>query len=257
MVKTQETDRKKTRNRAQNVRGEKTNSGSLEHRLDGIRLLEDVPAAVLRHIEEKCAWFEYEPDEVLIEQAEKSLDVSFIVLGSVRVTLYEDGDREVYLAELAAGDHFGEMAAVSGQERSAWVVGKSRCLIASLQRNDFLNLLREIPSVALRLLNDFATIIRTLNARVAELSLLNPRQRIYTELLKLSAPNTLGDGSWIIDSLPAHNEIASWAGTDKQEIAVAIGALTRDGIVERRSNVGGIKTLLIKDHAKLRMLASM
>lgn len=229
----------------------------MSRRLDGIKLLADLPTAAFRRLEKKCTWHEYQPDDVVLQRADKSLEVYFIVKGTVRVTLYEEEDREVSLADLKEGDHFGEMAAVSGQERSAWVVENQYGLIASLPREDFLELLQEYPRVALRLLGDFSAIIRTLNQRVAALSLLNPRQRIYVELLRLAAPHPKGDGSWVIESLPPHNEIASWAGTDKQEIALAIGSLARDGIVERRAGTGGLKTLLIRDHAKLRLLASM
>lgn len=232
-------------------------SSKRDRRLDNIKLLADLPAAALRRLEKKCTWHEFHPDEVVLQRADKTLEVYFIVQGTVRVTLYEEDDREVSLADLTAGAHFGEMAAVSGQERSAWVVGNQYCLISSLSRNDFLALLQEYPRMALKLLDDFASIIRALNQRVAALSLLNPRQRIYMELLRLAAPHPKGDGTWLIENLPQHNEIASWAGTDKQEIALAIGSLARDGIVERRAGSGSLKTLLIRDHAKLRMLASM
>ena len=49
-----------------------------------------------------------------------------------------------------------------------------------------------------------------------------------------------------------HNDIASWSGTEREIVANTIGALVRDGIVQRRN-----QTLMINDHAKLKMLASM
>ena len=56
----------------------------------------------------------------------------------------------------------------------------------------------------------FAGFIRTLNNRNTTLSTLTPHQRIYYELLWISEPNTVGDGSWIIVNISNHSEISSW-----------------------------------------------
>ena len=165
---------------------------------------------------------------------------------------YLGGDHEVALADLHAGDHFGELSAVDARERSARVAGSGHCLIASLRREDFLELLAQHPKVALRLLDHFAAIIRAMNDRVSALSTLSPRQRIYDELLRLAEPNPTDDGTWIIEVVPSHHEIASWAGTDKQDVANAIGALVRDDIMTRRH-----KSFVITNHPKLKRLSIM
>ena len=106
--------------------------------------------------------------------------------------------------------------------------------------------------IAVGLLQNFVNIIRSMNDRVYSLSTLTPNQRVYAELLRIAQPNTRGDGSWVIELAPAHSELASWAGTEKAEVANAIGGLVRDGILERKN-----KSFYIKDHARLRMLTQM
>lgn len=226
--------------------------GHSSHRLDSIELLAGIPPDSMRELEAKCRWLEYGPDHTVLEREDASHDVFFIARGSVRVINYLGNDREVALADLHEGDHFGELSAVDSRERSARVVGNEYCVIAALSRSDFLDMLRRFPEVALRLLDHFASIIRAMNQRVSSLTALTPRQRIYTELLRMAEPNPAGDGSWMIDVVPHHNELASWAGTEKQEVATAIGALVRDGVIERRN-----RSYFIKDHPRLKVLSSM
>ena len=84
------------------------------------------------------------------------------------------------------------------------------------------------------------------------LSKTNPRQRVYIELLRLAVPNPRGDGSWIIEPLPHHNDIAAWAGTEQQEVAEAIGKLAREKILERKN-----RSIIIRDRARIESLSGM
>ncbi len=221
-------------------------------RLDNISLLEGLPASALREIEPKCRWLAFGAHETVFDRDDNTQEVYFIVRGTVRVMNYLGDDREVALADLQEGDHFGELSAVDSQERSARVVGSDNCVIAALPREHFLAILLEHPRVALRLLDHFANIIRNMNKRVSSLSSMSPHQRIYAELLRMAEPNPLGDGSWVIRTVPLHNEIASWSGTEKTEVAMAIGNLVRDGVLQRKH-----KTFVVKDHAKLKLLVNM
>ena len=221
-------------------------------KLDNINLLEDLPVSALLEIEPKCRWIEFGAHETVLDRDDNTHEVYFIVAGTVRVMNYLDGDREVALADLQACDHFGELSAVDSLERSARVVGSDHCVIAALPREQFLTLLLEHPRVALRLLDHFANIIRSMNQRVSSLSSMTPHQRIYAELLRMAEPNPRGDGSWVIRTVPHHNEIASWSGTEKPEVAMAIGSLVRDGVLQRKH-----KTFKIKDHARSRLLVNM
>ena len=222
------------------------------HTLQYVKLFERLDADAIREIEGMCKWYEFGPNQVVLERDDPSQDVFFIAHGTVRVMNYLGHEREVALADLHTGDHFGELSAVDSKERSARVVGSEYCVIASLRRDDFLTVLAKYPGAALRLLEYFAGIIRAMNARVSSLSTLSPRQRIYVELLRICEPNPQGDGSWIIQTVPAHKELAAWAGTDQGEVAGAIGALVREGVMERRN-----RSYLIKDQPRLRLLATM
>lgn len=231
---------------------QQTGSDQVRRTLDGITLLSDLPPAVLRELGAKCTWHEFAADELILDRDDDSVDVFFVASGSVRIMNYVDKDRDVAYADLSAGSFFGELSAIDNRGRSARVLSREHSVVASLPRDDFRGILTDHPRTALRLLEHFASIIRAANTRVSSLIQLTPRQRIYAELLRLAEPNSMGDGSWIIEIFPQHNDIASWSGTEREIVANTIGALVRDGIVQRRN-----QTLMINDHAKLKMLASM
>lgn len=223
-----------------------------ERTLKDISLLAEAPPAKVKELEECCEWLEYGADEIVVNLKDESTNVYFVVKGKLRAMDYlTDENDEVALAELGEGCSFGELSAIDLKVRSARVTTIEPTLLASVASKDFRKLLFDCPGISLSLLKTFAGFIRTLNTRITALSSLSPHQRIYQELLRISEPNTDGDGSWIISKLPNHSELATWVGAEKQAVAEAMGSLARDGVIERRHG-----TLHIKDRARLQRLAS-
>ena len=153
---------------------------------------------------------------------------------------------------MRAGSHFGELSAIGPRQRTARIIAVERSTVAVMPRDSFLSMLMNFPQVSVNLLRDLAYVISSMNERVSVLSKTNPRQRVYIELLRLAVPNPRGDGSWIIEPLPHHNNIAAWAGTEQQEVAEAIGKLAREKIVERKN-----RTIIIRDRARIESLSGM
>lgn len=219
--------------------------------LKEINLLQEAPPEVIASFGKSCAWLEYRADEVVIDIKDESTNVFFVVKGKLRAMDFMSEDEKVSLAELLPGDSFGELSAIDLKVRSARVTTVEPSLLATVPSGDFRKLLMDCPGISLALLKSFASYVRTLNTRITALSTMTPHQRIYQELLRISEPDTLGDGSWIIINAPHHSELASWVGAEKQTVAEAIGTLARDGVVVRKH-----KNLHIKDRARLQRLAS-
>lgn len=219
--------------------------------LNGVGLLAEAPPKKIAELEKACTWKEFGNDEIVIDLKDKTTDAFFIVKGRVKAMDYLNEEEEVALAELGAGDTFGELSAIDGKVRSARVTTMEETLLAAVDSHDFRKLLLDCPGISLALLKRFAGNIRTLNTRITALSTMSAHQRIYHELLRMAQPNTGGDGSWIIVNAPQHSEIASWVGAEKHIVAQAIGGLARDGVIERKH-----RSLLIRDRARLQRLAT-
>ena len=82
--------------------------------------------------------------------------------GQVRISVTDDDQQEITLAELAQGDFFGEMTIIDGKRRSADAVVIEDARFAVLSREHFLEFIHGNPVVALEMLSAvFARLRRT------------------------------------------------------------------------------------------------
>jgi CRP/FNR family cyclic AMP-dependent transcriptional regulator len=80
-------------------------------------------------------------------------DAMYLIdVGKVRISITDADGAAVTLAELGAGDFFGEMAMLDGQGRSANATAIEDARLAKLTREDFLSFMRSDPRVTLELL---------------------------------------------------------------------------------------------------------
>lgn len=217
--------------------------------LDRFELFAGLPAAAIRQIEAQCSWHRFASGEQVFDKESDTLEVYFVVEGAVRI-LTQSGEREVALADVVAGNYFGELAAIDNMRRSARVVATRATVLASLEGESFLDCMRAYPEVALKVLERLTRIIRNLDQRVTKLSTQSETSRVFGELVRIAEPDPSRPDGWHIPDMPNHKEIAAWAGTSRELVAQAIGELARDGIVKRRG-----MGLMISDWTRLQLMA--
>src|SRR2546426_5787051 len=103
------------------------------------------------------------PDGTLLFRAGEQGDAMYLIeSGRVRITISDDDQKEIVLAELAQGDFFGEMAIIDGKQRSADATVAEDARLAVLSRENFLGFIHDNPKVALEMLSaSFARLRRT------------------------------------------------------------------------------------------------
>ena len=89
----------------------------------------------------------------LFRQGDKGDAMYLIESGRVRISIRDDDDQELTLAELAQGDFFGEMSIIDGRQRSADAKVIEDAQLAILSRDAFLSFVRNNPDVALEMLS--------------------------------------------------------------------------------------------------------
>ena len=80
--------------------------------------------------------------------------------GRVRISIIDEDEKEITLAELAQGDFFGEMSIIDGRQRSADAKVVEDARLAVLSRPDFLAFVRSNPDVALGMLGALSDRLR-------------------------------------------------------------------------------------------------
>ncbi len=89
----------------------------------------------------------------LFRQGDKGDAMYLIESGRVRISIRDEEEQEVVLAELAQGDFFGEMSIIDGRQRSADAKVIEDAQLAILSRDAFLSFVRNNSDVALEMLS--------------------------------------------------------------------------------------------------------
>jgi CRP-like cAMP-binding protein len=214
--------------------------------LSPIPILSSLDAAAMAKLEKSCRWRRVAAREWVIDYQDESIDVFFVCAGAVRVLIYSKSGREVILADMAKGSYFGELAAIDGRPRSAGVLAVTDAVIAAMPGRVFMDVLRANPDVTLHVLRQLAARIRALDNRVVEYSTLNVRQRVFSELLRLSQPDPEDVRCGILSPVPTQSEIAARVSTHREAVAREMKLLEREGLLQRRRG-----TLMLADVPKL------
>lgn len=230
-------------------------AGGFDKSLATIDLLRELPAESTRRIAQRCSWRHYAKGATLLNQGDDSREVLFIRCGGVRVVQFTSTGREIAFAEILAGGHVGELAAIDGGPRSASVVAVTDTVAASLPAQDFLQLLLDNPALGIKLLKAVARAIRGTNVRVHDLRSLTAAGRIVHELLRIAGRGSGAGGVTRakLQPAPTQSGIASSAGTTRETVARTLGDLEKRGLVIRgpRSleliDITGLETFIEED----------
>src|SRR5215213_6021781 len=114
-------------------------------------------------------------------------DSLFVVRqGRVKVVLIGEDGREVILGVLGVSEHFGELALIDEQPRSAHVIAMEDANLIVLRREDFRRRVESSPAVAWSLLTELSRRLRRADEKIGGLVLLDVPGRIARLLLDLA-----------------------------------------------------------------------
>jgi CRP-like cAMP-binding protein len=121
-----------------------------ESHLRGVKLLAGLSPSQLEDVSQRLKPVRYRQGETIIQEGASGQEMYFIESGRVRV-VRESGSRPLLLAELGAGEVFGEMALLTGRPRSASVTALSEVNLWAMSEADFNDLAAAYPNLALAL----------------------------------------------------------------------------------------------------------
>jgi CRP-like cAMP-binding protein len=179
----------------------------------------------------RCSWRRFDEDEIIVDYEDPSTDVYFIISGEVRILIRTQSGRELILGEMRAGEFFGELAAIDEVKRSANVTALTRSEMCIMPAAVFHEALRASPLIMNRLMRLLAGRIRELNARLTEHSVLDLKHRLYSEILRMSAPRAGAQGERAISPPPFHHVLANRIGCRREQVTRELSHLSAEGIV--------------------------
>ena len=107
----------------------------------------------------------------LLREGELGDGLYIVEEGTVEIEVSLGGTSGRTLAKLGPGDLVGEMAVLEEQPRSAAAVARTDAVVWFLPRQDVLDMIRECPDLALRLLRELSRRLRQFNRLYLEQTL--------------------------------------------------------------------------------------
>jgi CRP-like cAMP-binding protein len=177
----------------------------------------------------------FSKDSIILSEKEGGTALFIIISGKVKISRIssEDDDKEVILSILNPSDFFGEMALLDGLSRSATATAIEDSKIFLIQRNDFLELIRNYPEVSIALLQELTQRLRAAGIKIKALSLKDAEGKVAAVLLQLADDiGKIKQGVVEIEKLPFQHELANMAGTSRETISRTLHTFAKKGLVE-------------------------
>ena len=188
--------------------------------LESINLFYDVSDDFLDKASGLCKIKNYPKNSMIILEEEYGDKLFIVKTGTVKITRVNDEGKEVILALLGAGDFFGEMAILDGESRSANALAQEKCELVTINREDFLDLLKNNFQICMNLLEELAVRLRKSDQQIEALSLSDAEHRIGVSILNLAEDRgVIKNGEVTIESLPYQQDIANMAGTSRETVS--------------------------------------
>jgi CRP/FNR family cyclic AMP-dependent transcriptional regulator len=152
-----------------------------------------------------------------------------IVVGTVRISLPTVRGREIILADLPAGELFGEIAMLDGKSRSANAKALTKCELLVLERRDVLPVLEKYPAACLRMMEILCARIRRSDERMSDIAFFDLPVRLAKTLLHYP-PQGHGPAKLSL----SQRELAEMAGGTRENVNRCMREWQRRGILELR-----------------------
>ena len=163
---------------------------------------------------------------VILAQDEPGNVGFLIVEGMVDVLLESEDGRQFIVARLGPGDHFGEMALLDAEPRSATVIAAEDTELLVMRRDEFLGELLRHPRIMLRMLVTLSRRLRRADAQVASLAFGDTAARLARLLMANAQPGPRGRTIEV-----AQDDLAAMVGATRQTVGRIFGAWRRQGYI--------------------------
>lgn len=174
----------------------------------------------------------YRRGETIVQQGQPGDAFYVLVRGRVAVEIVAPDGREVVLNTLGEGDHFGEMALLDDEPRSASVIALEKSDLAILSRAVFLDLLKSNFVLTRALLGAFSARLRRANATIEGLASLDVKSRLARYFRELAATRgRKAGGGWSVVVRPSQREIADTIGSSRETISRTMSQMAAEQLI--------------------------
>jgi CRP/FNR family cyclic AMP-dependent transcriptional regulator len=169
-------------------------------------------------------------NEPIVHVGEPGYSMMGVVVGTVRISLPTPKGRDIILADLPAGELFGEIALLDGKPRSANATALTNCELLVFERRDVLPFLERSPAACLKIMQLLCGRIRRSDERMAEIAFFDLPARLAKALLRYPA-QAHGPAKLSL----SQRELAEMSGATRENVNRCLRDWQRRGILELKN----------------------
>ncbi|NLT50812.1 MAG: Crp/Fnr family transcriptional regulator [Ignavibacteria bacterium] len=201
--------------------------------LQYVPIFSDLPDDALEQVVNIGSKKTYKKESVILIEEDSGSGLFVIISGKVKISRTSNDGREVILTILNESDFFGEMAILDGMTRSASVVALEDTELFMIQRNDFIELIKQHPEVSIALLQELTKRLRAADMKIKSLSLKDAEGKVASVLLQLADDmGTIKQGVVEIEKLPLQQDLANMAATSRETISRTLHSFAKKQLIE-------------------------
>ncbi len=198
-----------------------------EPQLERVAIFEGLDPASLIQLRQAMRRRTFRQGEVIFHRDDPGQVLYVIKEGRVRIRLTSSEGQEVALSVFGPGESFGEMAILDSQPRSADAIAVDKVDVYTLQRQDFIGVIKSHPEIAIEVMKTLSQRIRLANQMVEDLIFLDVYGRVAKKLLELSKDYGVETEDGVrIDMRLTQQELASMIGASRESVNKVMGYFT-------------------------------
>lgn len=217
--------------------------------LEHINIFADMTREEMHRLAERTQMRAYARGKIIAQPDDPSETIYLIKEGRVKLCRYSATGREQILALLEPGDIFGERSLV-GASAAMHCEAFEDTLICVLHREDFEDLMRMKPDLALRVMKVLAERLRRVEETVEDLAFRDVPGRLAAVLVRLA--ETYGephDGGRRLALRLTHQDLASMIGATRETVTTVLNRFRDEGLLTTEG-----RHIIIADLERLRTL---
>jgi CRP/FNR family cyclic AMP-dependent transcriptional regulator len=173
-----------------------------------------------------------------------------VLHGSIKISSLSNDGKEIVFAIYNAGEIFGEIGVLDGEERSADATAMTDCELLVLNRRDFLRVLENRVDLCMILLRILCRRLRQTSEQVEDVMFRHLESRVAKALLQLAESVGLhGLQSASVELHVSQRDLGTMAGGSRESVNKILQNLHRRGLIDL-----GKASVLIRDVQALRRL---
>ena len=200
--------------------------------LSYVQLFEGLTPAQLDWVSQRAHRRNFEAGRNVMTVEQPGEAVYIILHGTVKIHV-EQGERDVILAILGAGDLLGEMSLIDSIGRSASAVTLETSLMLWMDKTTFTYMLDNFPPVARNLVKIMSARVRLSDQMIQALATLDVNGRVARQLLAFAEKYGLAkDGVTQIRITLTQSDIADLVGASRKRVNQAMVLFKEQGLID-------------------------